>query len=46
VNSFRFILKNYFHDDYELLPDISYYSAGDDLFKFLDKITVEEKDAS
>ncbi|TFH35957.1 MAG: hypothetical protein E4G99_06085 [Anaerolineales bacterium] len=34
VNSFRLILANYFNADYDLLPDISYYSSGDSVFQF------------
>jgi len=34
VNTFRLVLNTYFGQDLTLLPDVSYYSAYEDRFKF------------
>jgi hypothetical protein len=34
VNTFRLVFNTYFGQKYPLLPDISYYSPYDDMFKF------------
>lgn len=36
VNTFRVIFNHYFHTDYAILPDHSYYSTWDKPYKFID----------
>jgi hypothetical protein len=41
VNSFRVIFNEYFNENYELLPDISYFSSGSNLWDFI-KVNKED----
>ena len=34
VNTFRLVLNTYFGQDFQLLPDLSYYSSYEDMFAF------------